>query len=322
MKNSRFAHRYVPPAVFVSISLFVLNFVPSYVLEQIVEIQEMFAEIEGRLCDDWDVMFQEYCKFYKENRHGDVPKTRKYKRLVEWCYDQRNNLNNNMLLEYRKNLLDENEFIWNVHQYRFRKKINDIRIFVLENSRYPTARSSDKHERSLANFMCDERREKRDEETTFYPQWKLDIVIQAGLDDFFDDRYDRFCKYLIRYQERNGDCHYIKANEVIDGYNLGLIYHNMLKDFRNGKLSDEQVNRLLKMGVDFSKSIYQKKTIIIDENGEVYTYSSKSEAGRALYNDFHVVNSEKQGINIITNRILGNTKTSVFKGLRFEYASV
>jgi hypothetical protein len=32
MKNSRFAHRYVPPAVFAPILLFVLNFVPSYAL--------------------------------------------------------------------------------------------------------------------------------------------------------------------------------------------------------------------------------------------------------------------------------------------------
>lgn len=293
-----------------------------FVLENVVEIQEMFKEIEGRLCDNWDVMFQEYCKFYEENGHGDVPKTKKYKRLVEWCYDQRNNLNNNMLLEYRKNLLDENEFIWDMRQYRFRKKIKDIKIFVLENSRYPTARSSDKHERSLANFICDERRKKKDEKTTFYPQWKWDIVKQAKLDDFFDDRFDTFYKYLIRYQERNGDCHNIKVKEVIDGYNLGIIYHNILKDFRNRKLSDEQVNKLLKMGINLPESTYRKKTNIIDENGEVYTYSSKSEAGRALYYDFHVVNSEKQGINIITNRILGNTKTPIFKGLRFEYANV
>jgi len=290
-----------------------------FVLEQILEIQEMFREIEDRLRDHWDAMFQEYCKFYKENKHGDVPKTKKYKRLAKWCYDQRNNLNNNMLPEYRKNLLDDNEFIWNVHQYRFKNKINDLNRFVLENNRYPTARSSDKHERSLAYFLCDERHKKRDEKIAFYPQWKLDIVKQAGLDDFFDDRFDKFYKYLIRYQERNGDCHNIKAKEIIDGYNLGFIYHNMLKDFRNGKMSDEQVNRLLKMGIDFSKSIYQKKTNIIDENGKVYTYSSKSEAGRSLYNDFHIVDSEKQGINIITNRILGNTKTSAFKGFRFEY---
>ena len=291
-----------------------------FVLEQVVEIQEMFKEIEEGLQGSWDKMFQEYCKFYEENGHGDVPKTKKYKMLSELCYDQRNNLNSNVLSEYRKNLLDKNKFIWNVRQYRFKKKIKDLKIFVLQNNRYPTARSSDKYEKSLAYFVCDERREKRDEKTTCYPQWKLDIIIQDGLDDFFDDRFDKFCKYLIRYQERNGDCHNIKAKEIIDGYNLGVIYHNMLKDFRNGKLSVEQVNRLLKMGVDFSKSIYQRKTNIIDENGEVYTYPSKSEAGRALYNDFHVVNSEKQGINVITNRILGNTKTSVFKGFRFEYA--
>ena len=34
MKNSRFAHSYVPPAVFALITLFVLNFVSYYALDK------------------------------------------------------------------------------------------------------------------------------------------------------------------------------------------------------------------------------------------------------------------------------------------------
>jgi len=160
-----------------------------------------------------------------------VPKTKKYKMLSEWCYDQRNNLNSNVLSEYRKNLLDKNKFIWNVRQYRFKKKIKDLKIFVLQNNRYPTARSSDKYEKSLAYFVCDERREKRDEKTTCYPQWKLDIIIQDGLDDFFDDRFDKLndreFKLYIEFLES------ICEREDLFGFSI-----HMLDIFRKGNEYD------------------------------------------------------------------------------------
>ena len=72
-----------------------------FVLDQILEVQEMFREIEGRLTGSWDVMFQEYCKFYEENGHGDVPKTREYKKLNNWCKHQRQNFSNGILSDIR-----------------------------------------------------------------------------------------------------------------------------------------------------------------------------------------------------------------------------
>ena len=72
-----------------------------FVLDQILEVQEMFREIERRLEGSWDVMFQEYCKFYEKNGHGDVPKTREYKKLNNWCKHQRQNFSNGILSDIR-----------------------------------------------------------------------------------------------------------------------------------------------------------------------------------------------------------------------------
>ncbi len=62
--------------------------------------------------------------------------------------------------------------------------------------------------------------------------------------------------------------------------------------------------------------------ITVRDDKILATYESINEAGRALYNDFHIVDSENQGITIIQKRLRGETKNSIYKGgLRFEYAN-
>lgn len=50
------------------------------------------------------------------------------------------------------------------------------------------------------------------------------------------------------------------------------------------------------------------------------TYSSASNASKALHNEFCVTNDDVKGKAIINNRLSGHTKNPVYKGLRFEYA--
>ena len=100
-----------------------------FVLENVVQIQEMFKEIEGRLQGDWDVMFQEYCKFYEKNGHGDVPRTGEYKRLNYWCKTQRRTLKNGEISEDRIKMLERHGFIWDVYQYRFMNNIKALQQY-------------------------------------------------------------------------------------------------------------------------------------------------------------------------------------------------
>ena len=101
------------------------------VMDEFMDVVSGFREIEGRLQDDWDVMFQEYCKFHEENGHGDVPKTEEYKKLSNWCKRQRRCLNNGSLDENRRSLLQSNGFIWDVLKYRFENNIKKYLNIIL-----------------------------------------------------------------------------------------------------------------------------------------------------------------------------------------------
>lgn len=72
------------------------------VMDEFMDVVSGFRALEGRLQDDWDVMFKEYCRFYDENGHGDVPKTEEYRKLNLWCQTQRRNMKKGELKEYRK----------------------------------------------------------------------------------------------------------------------------------------------------------------------------------------------------------------------------
>ena len=66
-----------------------------------------------------------------------------------------------------------------------------------------------------------------------------------------------------------------------------------------------------------------KKVAIINiKNGDVYTYTSITEAAKSLYNDFHMTKNEKSGKYIIGNRLSGRIKNPIYNDqFRFEYAN-
>lgn len=99
------------------------------VMDEFMDVVSGFRAIEGRLIGDWDVMFQEYCKFYEENGHGDVPKTEAYRKLSNWCKTQRRNLKNEEINEDRIKMLEEHGFIWDVYQYRFMNNIKALQQY-------------------------------------------------------------------------------------------------------------------------------------------------------------------------------------------------
>lgn len=174
-----------------------------FVVEQIVEIQEMFKEIEEGLQDDWDAMFKEYCKFYEENGHGDVPKTEEYRKLNLWCQTQRRNLKSGELKENRKRLLDEKEFIWDVPRYRFEKNVKAIADYYKENRKYPPKSMKNSENRQLMYFLNNEKYYIRKEDYA-YPEWKMKLIDEY-LPGFICKRkidilFDEFIYYANLYK--------------------------------------------------------------------------------------------------------------------------
>ncbi len=102
------------------------------VMDEFMDVVSGFREIERRLEGSWDVMFQEYCKFYEENGHGDVPKTEEYKKLEKWCKQNRIHRIQNDLSEIKIKLLDEKGFIWELRKYRFKNNIKAVAKYYKE----------------------------------------------------------------------------------------------------------------------------------------------------------------------------------------------
>ena len=227
------------------------------VMDYFMDVVSGFKAIEGKLEGDWDVMFKVYCKFYEKNGHGDVPKTEEYRKLKIWCERQRKYLYEKILNEKRKILLDEKEFIWDVPKYRFKKQVIEVKDFILKNGYYPQIDSNDKNESRLAYFVSRQRNKKRKEtEENLYPCWKLEII-DKNLKDFFKEtqsRFDIFCKNVLIFREEYGNVD-IKQNDILEnGYKIGSALSNIKTDYKNKKLSLDQIKYLEKIGIDVTQN--------------------------------------------------------------------
>lgn len=260
-----------------------------FVLEQVIEIQEMFKEIEGRLLDDWDAMFKEYCKFYEENGHGDVPNTEEYRKLLGWCRHQRGNLGKGILKEKRKKLLNNNGFIWDVNEYRFENYLREIVEYHKEYG-YPSAYSNDIRIKQLGCFID---REKTLMRKNNYPEWKK-ILIETYLPEFSckyqdDEAFEKFVYYVSLYKKQNGHVN-IKTPDLIDGYQIGIIFSRIKQKYNNNKLPEKQIDKLCNLGIclnnahqeKFDFKIHLSKEAI--KNGVVISFINQVYKEINLYN--------------------------------------
>lgn len=257
------------------------------VMDEFMDVVSGFRAIEGRLIGDWDVMFQEYCKFYEENGHGDVPKTEEYKRLEKWCKQNRIHRIQNNLSEIKIKLLDEKGFIWELRKYRFKNNIKAVAKYYKEYGEYPSTNSKDVEIRRLGNFIFDEKVKMR---KGSYSEWKENIVNQY-LPDFSckrcnDEAFERFIHFFKRYKEKYGHTD-IKTDDEIDGYKIGIIYFGLLQ--RKNTLSREKIEKLKIFGVRLenkNKVVFEEKMNFAKEaikNGVVISRNNQGYKENNLY---------------------------------------
>lgn len=272
------------------------------VMDYFMDIVSGFKAIERRLQGDWDVMFKEYCKFYKENGHGDVPKTEEYRKLSNWCKTQRQNFDNGILKEERRKLLNFNGFIWDVPKYRFEKRVKAVDKYYKQNGKYPSASlKRDIETRKLGYFICDEKIKMREEN---YPNWKREIIkkylhyFSCKLNS--DKVFDRFIYYAEIYKRKYGHVD-IQINDVIDDYKIGMVFHTIKRN--KDTLSEEKKKRLKKLDINL-----ESKCITI--------FKEKMELAKQAVNDEVIISKANKiynGVNLY-NWIMTTLKTKFKNG--------
>lgn len=157
-----------------------------FVLEQVIEIQEMFAEIEGRLKGSWD-LYIKALKQYKE-REGDCDVIYNHIETIDgveiklgyWCQNvckARTGKGKYLisLTPERIKQLDSLNFCWEKLNSEFIRNVNKCITFYNENKRRPSRYSEDENERHLGNFLLNnERAAKRSQ----FPNWKISLLSQ------------------------------------------------------------------------------------------------------------------------------------------------
>ena len=167
-----------------------------FVLENVIEIKEMFAEIEGRLEGSWD-LYIKALKQYKE-REGDCNVIYNHIETVDgveiklgyWCQNvckartgKGKYLMN--LTPERIKQLDSLNFCWEKLNSEFIRNVNECITFYNEKKRRPSRYSDDENERHLGNFLLNNERAAKKPQ---FPSWKIELLYQIPTFQIADDK--------------------------------------------------------------------------------------------------------------------------------------
>lgn len=228
-----------------------------FVLENVIEIKEMFAEIEGRLEGSWENGLKHFDKYVREH-NGDVLVPKNYKDedgfcTGNWVSNKREEYKNKILLPKRVEELNKRSFIWDVKKYDFTLKLEAIKRFISENGRLPKSMSKDWYEKKLGGFLVKERiYHNRDK--VQYPKWRKDAMEE--IEGFsWNPKEEYFllgCKHYEDYLSKTSNFSIPKGYRTSDGFNLDSWVSAQKNKYRKNKLTDDEKDMLNRIGFCFS----------------------------------------------------------------------
>lgn len=293
-----------------------------FVLEQVLEIQEMFREIEERLEGSWD-LYIKALKQYKE-REGDCSMSDEYIEQVDekdvnlgsWCgyiRSTKNGISNGRLTKEMEDQLNEVGFIWNEIEYRFEKNAKRASEYYQNYQKYPSCNSKDLELKQIALFIKKQKKEMRNKK---YPEWKLKIMNKYLPDFCCKNNFELFIENAILYRKRYGHLD-IKRADIIDGFPIGTRWWTLKKTYEENRLSKEKIQQLVNIGFCLDKLKFRKN---FDEKLEIAQQAIKkgitiSNTNR-IYEDIDFYTWIKTTIKIkYENNRLTNKEIKVIEGL-------
>lgn len=140
----------------------------------------------------------------------------------------------------------------------------------------------------------------------------IENLIGKTIDDILrNKRYES--RFILCKQAAKEGVILTESNRIYKGVNLVSWIKNYKKQF-----SDDEMEIINQVMPPCPQNIPVRISDI--KNHICKEYISISEAGRALHNEFHVVDSDKKGVTIIHGRLNGKIKNPIYKErFRFDY---
>ncbi len=142
----------------------------------------------------------------------------------------------------------------------------------------------------LGNWVQSMRNTKKGKGTCSLTPERIEQLNDLGFVWNVESRIEKFYRHVLLYKEKYGHVD-IKRNDKIDGYRIGDMYSTVIQNYKKGKLTEEQVQRLKNIGVDIieriNKKQFQYKLNLAKQalqEGIVISRQSKTYKGIDFYN--------------------------------------
>lgn len=142
----------------------------------------------------------------------------------------------------------------------------------------------------LGNWVQSVRQSKKGNGKSLLTPERIEQLNDLGFVWNRESGFDKFYKYILLYKKTYGHTN-IKQKDKIDNYRIGSMYNIVIQDYKKGKLTQEQINKLRQVGIDVTKGMnekrFQQKLELAKQalqEGIVISRQSKTYKGIDFYN--------------------------------------
>ena len=289
-------------------------------LENIKQLESVKGWLWDPINEDYQKRLEQLLQFEKKHGHISVPKNYiddEGHNLSSWIYLRRKHYRDGKLTDNQVQQLESIEgWAWDANEEKFQIGFNKLKEFFKKNQNIKVPKARDKDGYNLGEWIRTQRKAYKNKNISFDRIQKLeslDYWSWNAIDDAFENGFNS----LKNFVEENN--HARVPNRYIDndGYNLGSWVSNIRFNFRNGKLSKDQIKKL-----ETVNSWFWESYIEIDNKKKFQKGINYLEKFIKTYNHSRVPNkhTEKDGFMLgqWTSRLRADKKIGILKEERIH----
>ncbi|MDY8023399.1 Helicase associated domain protein [Paenibacillus polymyxa] len=213
------------------------------IYDEMHEIYDIFAEIEDRLNDDWDAMFERY-KSGERGKRGT--------KLERWVNVQRKSYKRGILIRDRVEKLESIGFIWIPHNEIW---MNNFELIIKYKETYGDCNVPARYDINGVKLGIWVSRQRQLYKNNKLTQERIDKLDSLGIIwDSVEATWDVTFKLLSKYRDEKGHCNVPQGYEA-DGVKLGAWVSTQRTLFNNNKLTLNKIDKLNSIG--FQWDVYE-----------------------------------------------------------------
>jgi len=228
------------------------------IFDETLEAMDLFANIEGRLIDNWDAMYKQLETFYKENGHSNISEDFD-KKLYIWS--------NNQMCKFKKNLMDiekiqklnEINFIFDRFANLWNNMYLQLCSYVEENGNCNVSSRNG----SLGQWVHSQKQRYKKGEITHEEFEKLDKLGFIWGIGMYEKGWEEMFNGLVDFKSKFGNFN-IPGNYKVNGVGLLSWVNNQKDRKKRNKLTESKILMLEELGVvweslDFNWTTHYEK---------------------------------------------------------------